>query len=238
MTDTDFWTILENRISCSQEDFAALLEELEGVCARSKFPMYGKTVYTARSSCLYVPNVEKATQMACGKAAFSYKTTPMRDWDDAPAKIADIRKQLEEELELEFDYVLCHIYRGRDDHIGFHRDSEALNSDIVSVSLGSTRRFQLRPIEQKSGFTHEYVVNNGDVLVMWGPDETSGRSKGCQRLYKHHVPKMSMKDVIRHLEQHNVPIPPGRKTNALVDSLCEQQGVSPMRINLTFRCFE
>lgn len=235
---TEYWEYLPKLVSLTNREFEELLVSLQEKCTTSTYTMFGKRVLSPRISCVFVPNVDKARKLAESKASFSYKQIPLIAWDSAPISIKNILLQMQESFKTKFDYVLCHIYRGGDDHIGFHNDSEALNSDIVSVSLGATRRFQIRPFKDKSGFTHEYILNNGDVIRMKGPNEEEGIEKGCQRLYKHCVPKMNGKDLVRHLQNEGIELPKEKKTKKVLHSLIDDNNVPPVRINLTFRCFE
>ncbi len=167
-----------------------------------------------------------------------YKETPAFTWEDAPAGLLETRAKIEEEYGIRFDYVLSHVYRDGNDHIGFHRDKEALNTDVVSVSFGASRRFQLRPVGAKLVVAN-YTLSHGDTFHMKG---TTKEQKGCQQLYKHRVPKMDIQDLVRHIEGCGLALPKGRKTykalNSIVAKNRDREGVDPVRINFTFRKFE
>jgi hypothetical protein len=80
-------------------------------------------------------------------------------------------------------YALIHVYRTGHDMIGFHADREAKNTPVISVTFcpeGVVRKFQLRPIKDKSGYTKEFLLGHGDVFVM---------KAGCQTAYKHAIPE-------------------------------------------------
>lgn len=236
--DPSEWEYIPGFITFSDNEFSNLEKQLHKICRSYIYKIYGKNIPSPRVSCVFVLDIDEAKEKTLGKASFNYKEIPMYSWDDAPDEIRDIRKHLQDVLSVDFDYVLAHIYRDRNDHIGFHSDDEALNSDIISVSLGSTRRFQLRPFRHKKGYTHEYIVNNGDIIYMKGPCEKDGRKDGCQRLYKHCVPKMNISDMKRHLNQRGISIPLGSKTYKMLDQIARTQNAEPVRINLTFRQYE
>ena len=76
---------------------------------------------------------------------------------------------------------LC-LYRGGDDSVAWHGDRIGRGSTqdtvVAIVSLGSPRRFLLRP--RGGGPAHRYVLGPGDLVVMGG---------SCQRTWEHAVPK-------------------------------------------------
>ena len=94
---------------------------------------------------------------------------------------------MEQQSKKTYDYVLVHIYDTGDAGISYHRDNEALNSSISSVSLGATRKFRFKKIGRKKGWDSELYLHDGDLVIMHGPDPISGR-KSCQNIYLHSVP--------------------------------------------------
>ena len=111
---------------------------------------------------------------------------PRYDWKEAPKELISIKEKLENHTGQKFDYVLFHIYASGFSSISYHSDFEALNSTVVSVSLGATRKFRFKKIGRKRGWDHELLLKSGDVVIMHPPRE--GR-KGCQEVYLHTVPK-------------------------------------------------
>ncbi|WP_371920736.1 alpha-ketoglutarate-dependent dioxygenase AlkB [Pseudomonas sp. SJZ079] len=78
--------------------------------------------------------------------------------------------------------VLLNYYRDGQDSMGWHSDDEAeLGSDpvVVSLSLGGTRRFDLRRTGQ-SRIEHSLALNHGSLLVMRG---------STQHYWQHQVAK-------------------------------------------------
>jgi len=90
-----------------------------------------------------------------------------RPWTPVLSKI---RVYLESLVGAPLNSVLVNRYRNGSDYIGWHADDEPeLGSRpmIVSVSLGATRRFQLRLRAPRT--THKGIdLGHGDVLVMSG----------------------------------------------------------------------
>jgi alkylated DNA repair dioxygenase AlkB len=183
---------------------------------------------TRRISCVY-----SDVQFDYGDGQF--EPAPRFTWADAPKGLLEIKEKLETHLGYKMDYVLVHIYRDQTDYIGFHSDGEARNSEIYSVSLGATRRFQFRLIKEKKGYSDEYHLSNGDVVHMFGPRPNQ---PSCQMMFKHCVPKMDIKDLCDHITSHNIALPDGRKTYEKLQTVIDAHDIVPIRINMTFRQFE
>lgn len=95
-----------------------------------------------------------------------------------------IKARAEQDAGAEFNSVLANLYRDGRDSMGFHSDSEKeLGKDpvIASVSLGATRRFQLRYAGKKKGVPGRDIdLPGGSLLVMRGT---------TQHFWRHGVPK-------------------------------------------------
>lgn len=76
------------------------------------------------------------------------------------------------------------LYRDGNDSVAWHGDRigrvSSEDAIVAVVSLGSPRRFLLRPVD--GGATLRFALGNGDLLVMGG---------SCQRTWEHSVPKTS-----------------------------------------------
>ncbi len=82
-----------------------------------------------------------------------------------------------------FNSVLLNYYRDGQDSMGWHQDNEPELGDnpvIASVSLGATRRFQLRHKKRKELATISIDLMHGSMLLMRGT---------TQRFWKHQIPK-------------------------------------------------
>ena len=100
-----------------------------------------------------------------------------------PEVLANLRKRLRQELDVDFNSCLANFYRDGTDSIGYHSDNESeLGSrpTIASVSLGDRRRFVLR--HRRTHARWSWDLGKGDLLVM--RDES-------QSDYAHAVPKTS-----------------------------------------------
>ncbi|RDX36303.1 alpha-ketoglutarate-dependent dioxygenase AlkB [Kangiella sp. HD9-110m-PIT-SAG07] len=96
--------------------------------------------------------------------------------------LALLKEQLEKELTTSFNSVLCNLYRNGQDSMGWHADNEKELGDnpvIASVSLGATRKFQLKH-KTNSQLRHKMLLTSGSLLVMQGT---------TQDYWLHQVPK-------------------------------------------------
>jgi len=88
--------------------------------------------------------------------------------------LSEIRRRCETAARAKFNSVLVNLYRDGSAGMGWHADNEAVNGrepTIASVSLGATRRFDLR--HRQSKHTVKVDLENGSLLVM------SGLSQHC-----------------------------------------------------------
>lgn len=81
-----------------------------------------------------------------------------------------------------FNSVLCNLYRDGSDGVDWHADDEKEFGPmpiIGSLSLGATRRFDLRRVDDHA-VKVELELHHGDLLIMQGT---------TQALWRHRVPK-------------------------------------------------
>lgn len=84
--------------------------------------------------------------------------------------LAEIRAAVEAFVGQPLNGVLLNHYRDGRDSMGWHSDDEAelgRNPLIASLSLGGTRRFDLRRVGQ-SRIAHSLLLEHGSLLVMAG----------------------------------------------------------------------
>jgi alkylated DNA repair dioxygenase AlkB len=98
--------------------------------------------------------------------------------------LLELKARAEQDAGSPFNSVLANLYRDGRDSMGFHSDSEReLGRDpvIASVSLGATRRFQLRYVGKQKGVAGRDIdLPGGSLLVMRG---------ATQHFWRHGVPK-------------------------------------------------
>ncbi|HEY8524780.1 MAG TPA: alpha-ketoglutarate-dependent dioxygenase AlkB [Acidimicrobiales bacterium] len=104
------------------------------------------------------------------------------EWRDPPAPIPELGRMLSERYEHQLTVVSANLYRDGRDSVAWHGDRIGRRTDetvVALVSLGSPRRFLLRP--KGGGSSLRYVTRPGDLLVLGGT---------CQRTWEHSVPKV------------------------------------------------
>ena len=88
-----------------------------------------------------------------------------------------------------FNSVLINKYSNGYDHIPMHSDNEECikpNSNIVTVSLGETRKINFQPIVHSHGSDISIDLQHGDVFVM---------SSKSQKLFRHGIPQDKSKSM-------------------------------------------
>ncbi len=110
---------------------------------------------------------------------YSGQTMLPKPWTPA---LQALRTQLPQFGLLGCNSVLCNLYRNGQDSMGWHSDDEPEldpEQPIVSVSLGATRDFCLRPCGSRRQHS-KIALDHGSVLVM---------HPGMQQQWQHALPK-------------------------------------------------
>jgi alkylated DNA repair dioxygenase AlkB len=105
-----------------------------------------------------------------------------RAWDDPPAPVVAMAEALTSHYGCDLGIVSANLYRTGRDSVAWHGDrvGRTRESTVVAiVSLGSPRRFLLRPAG--GGPSRRLAPRSGDLLVLGGT---------CQRTFQHCVPKV------------------------------------------------
>jgi len=82
-----------------------------------------------------------------------------------------------------FDSIGLNLYRDGADSVAWHGDRTERHravTDVAVLSLGSPRRFLLRPVG--GGTSRRFDLRSGDLLVMGGT---------CQQTFEHCIPKVA-----------------------------------------------
>lgn len=106
------------------------------------------------------------------------------DIDAVPTRLAALSRALSARYGVEFDRIWVNLYRDGADSVAWHGDRNRLvmtNPLVATVSVGSRRRFLLRP-RGTFGVVHELTPGHGDLVVMGG---------ACQAEWEHTVPKQA-----------------------------------------------
>ena len=116
---------------------------------------------------------------SCNKSyGYSGSQLEIQNYNDTLFKI---QHEIEKFSNQKFNSVLVNLYRNERDSNGWHSDNEkelGKNPIIASLSLGCSRRFQLK--HQSSKEKLSFQLNNGDLFIMGGK---------LQHHWKHQVPK-------------------------------------------------
>jgi alkylated DNA repair dioxygenase AlkB len=100
-----------------------------------------------------------------------------------------IKRLIEQQLDTEFNSVLLNYYRNGQDSVSWHSDDEKeLGPDpfIASLSLGVSRRFELKHRHRKPTVKFKCQLDHGSLLVM---------GAGLQQNWLHQIPKQ--KEIIQ-----------------------------------------
>ncbi|MCC5669818.1 alpha-ketoglutarate-dependent dioxygenase AlkB [Nostoc sp. CHAB 5784] len=137
---------------------------------QNQIRMLGKTLPVPRLECIYG---DAGCDYLYSNSVFLKPLT----WTDALSKLRDKITAL---TSYKFRIVIGNQYRSGQDSIGWHSDNEpsmGFNPAIASISLGSCRKFQIKPI---GGRPTDFWLEHGSLLVM---------HTGCQSTHLHQVPK-------------------------------------------------
>src|SRR5262249_9736148 len=107
-----------------------------------------------------------------------------RPWDDPPAPRPAIARALSAHYGAGLSVVSANLYRDGQDSVAWHGDRVGRGRDetvVAIVSLGSPRRFLLRPLG--GGRSVRLTPGPGDLLVLGGT---------AQRTWQHSVPKCAV----------------------------------------------
>jgi len=98
-----------------------------------------------------------------------------------PEYISGLCSRVSRQVGVEFNSVLCNLYRDGRDAVGWHSDDEAIfgaDPVVASLSFGASRLFKVR--SNLSGEVHSYDLYDGSLLVM---------PAGFQRGWQHTIPR-------------------------------------------------
>jgi alkylated DNA repair dioxygenase AlkB len=102
-------------------------------------------------------------------------------WTDKPACLRDMSRCLSRHYGRPLVAITANLYRDGNDSVAWHGDRigrKHADTVVAILSLGSTRRFLLRPDGGGPSIRHDLAP--GDLIVLGGT---------CQRTWEHCVPK-------------------------------------------------
>jgi len=187
--DNKYWKLVRGYLNVNKPaepdyiDFETFLAEISPLVKEHISVSPDRRILVAkRLSCLFSTEAERHRILQSSQnkiKLFDYNGVTWHPWSESRV-IEQIRTQLKGDFGIEFDYFLVHLYRDGDDLIGVHRDREAMNTPIVSLSLGATRKFRIRDQNKTSGWDFEFSLESGTALLM---------KIGMQNRYVHFVPQ-------------------------------------------------
>jgi len=149
--------------------FDIFLAELEW--RQHYIKIFGKLVPQPRLTALYGINDQ----------SYTYSNLTLKPLKFIP-KLMEIHQKLKEQTKINFTHCLANLYRDGNDSMGWHADDEkelGKNPVIASVSLGATRRFQLKH-KSNPNLKNQLDLEHGSLLLMKGT---------TQHFWKHQLPK-------------------------------------------------
>ena len=112
-------------------------------------------------------------------AVYAYSNIAMEPEPWTPP-LLELKRLVDREAAVEFNSVLCNLYRSGRDSVGWHSDDEPeLGPDpvIASVSLGATRTFQFRH-RTNPGQRDQLELSHGGLLAHARVDTTQLEASG------------------------------------------------------------
>ena len=137
---------------------------------QNQIKMVGKIISVPRLECMYGDN-------GCDYLYSKSVLLKPLPWTE---KLAQLRDKIITITGSKFNIVIGNQYRNGQDSISWHADNEhsmGVEPAIASLSLGSVRKFQIKPI---GGKPTDFWLEHGSLLIM---------HPGCQSTHLHQVPK-------------------------------------------------
>ena len=88
-----------------------------------------------------------------------------------PTSLMSMKADVEKHAQMPFNRVHMNLYRDQRDHVSWHADRETVKGDtdiIVSISLGETRKFQVKHKTDKSIPVITLELKPGSLVIMKG----------------------------------------------------------------------
>lgn len=102
------------------------------------------------------------------KLSYNYSGVTHSPFSEDIPYLDDIMNRVNIAFNVQVNSILCNLYRGGENYLGWHSDNEScLGAEpvICSISLGQSREFSIR---HKNNFKNEIKVNltSGSMLIM------------------------------------------------------------------------
>lgn len=154
--------ILFMRNFLSTEEAQKIYEVLQNTInwKQEQITIFGKTHPIPRKTAWY------------GDEGFNYSYSGIKCYPDKWTKeLLEIKSKIEKLIPpSNFTSVLLNLYNDGNDKMGWHADDEkelGINPIIASLSIGETRRFDIKHKEIK-GLQYKFELTSGSLLIMRG----------------------------------------------------------------------
>lgn len=155
--------------------FETFLKEIEW--KHEEIKLFGKKIFQPRLTAFYGDD----------DISYAYSGIKMNanSWTQ---NLNNLKNKINTQFNQSFNSCLMNLYRNEKDSMGWHQDNEKELGDkpfIASLSLGETRKFQLKKIETNEKM--ELNLDHGSLLIM---------KNELQNNWKHQIPKeKTLKDI-------------------------------------------
>ncbi len=173
-------TLIFHETFLNQEEADLLFKHFEATLPfhQGTITLFGKTHAIPRLEAFFA--TENKTYSYSGKTLQTHPFT---------TELMTLKSKIEAISQEQFNCVLVNLYRNGQDSNGWHADNEpelGRNPVIASLSLGATRRFDLRHNHTNKKLSFD--LTNGSLLLMKGE---------MQHFWKHQIAKTKKVDVSR-----------------------------------------
>lgn len=106
-----------------------------------------------------------------GAPPSAYKIKPRK----IPPALKTLLEHMQKQTDAKYNFVLVNFYENGKDSISWHSDDESFLGPlpcIASLSLGSSRDFQMKHKEDKSAKVEKWSLESGDCVVMRGTTQS------------------------------------------------------------------
>ncbi len=122
-------------------------------------------------------------RLTCWYGPVPYEYSGLR-WEsrEMPELLNTAKLKIKYLFGIDFNSVLCNLYRTGQDSVGWHYDDEALfgnNPEVCSLSFGAKRLFKMRR-KDNNKIKQDFELEDGSLLFM---------PKGTQETWQHSIPK-------------------------------------------------
>lgn len=154
---------------------------------KSQVDFQREEIRTTKTGKVVQERRETAWQGDDNVAGFAYSGKVMKRKNFSPL-VENVRNMLYQKTGVSYDCCLLNLYPDGGSGMRYHSDPDQgtlWGFDTAVVSVGASRRFAFRPIGDRGGQPHAFVVMDGDVTEM---------KKDCQMKYQHAVKPAESKD--------------------------------------------